>query len=138
MNFYFFDILEQFDLYTFYHVDMLVIFPIFYFFYIFLGYLLLYDLRVGNAFFSICILFLSIYFNTTNFISCIIFFLAINFYCECMYPVVAIGIFFITLISDVILAQTQQHLGGKLNTYYFFLVTTSVILGLCNLFGIIP
>lgn len=55
-----------------------------------------------------------------------------------MYPVVAISIFFITLISDVILTQTQQHLGGKLNTYYFFLVTTSVVLGLCNLFGIIP
>lgn len=138
MKFYFFDILEQFDLYAFYHVDMLVIFPLAYFFFIFLGYLLLYDLRIGNAFFFLCIVGLSFYFNTTNFIACIIFFLGINFYCEYMYPVVAISIFFITLISDVILQQTQQHLGGKLNTYYFFLVTTAVILGLCNLFGIIP
>lgn len=138
MTFYFFDILEQFDLYVFYHVDMLIVCFLFYLFFLFLGFLLIYDLRLGNVFFVLFIIFISIYFNTTNFISCVIFFVGINLYYECMSPVIEVGYFIIALISDGFLRQTQQHLGGKLNTYYFFLVSTAVILGLCNLFGIIP
>lgn len=133
-----FDILEQFDLYVFYHVDMLTSGILVYFVFMFLGLLCLYDLRLGYVCFFILLISVSIYFNTTNFLSCVIFFLGLNFYCECMSPVLAVGYFVIALISDAILRQTQQHLGGKLSTYYFFLVGTAVILGSCNLFGIIP
>jgi len=133
-----FDILEQFDLNVFYHVDMLTSGILIYIGFLFLGLFSLYDLRLGYVLVFIFLISTSIFLNTTNFLSWVIFFVGINFYCECMSPVIAVGYFVIALISDAILRQTQQHLGGKLNTYYFFLVSTAVILGLCNLFGIIP
>lgn len=42
------------------------------------------------------------------------------------------------VVTDFILSKTREHLGGKLQAYYIFLVSTAVILGFFNVVGLLP
>lgn len=53
-------------------------------------------------------------------------------------PIIKIGHFIFSVITDFILSKTREHLGGKLQAYYIFLVTTAVILGFFNIIGLLP
>jgi F-type H+-transporting ATPase subunit a len=57
---------------------------------------------------------------------------------EIITPVLEVGYFFLAVITDFILAKTREHLGGKLQAYYIFLVSTAVILGFFNIVGLLP
>jgi len=57
---------------------------------------------------------------------------------EALGPFIEVGYFFIAVVSDFILLKTQSLLGGKLEIYYLFLVSTAFILGIFNLLGLLP
>lgn len=137
MRLQFNDILEQFDFYL-YNVDMLMYAVYFYFFLLCFTLLLFYDVRIGNFVAFILVVIFSIKFNTLNFILFFIFSYYHTVILEWSGAFIQVGYLYLAVWSDYILNQTRQHLGGKLNTYYFFLVGTAIILGLCNLFGTIP
>lgn len=53
-------------------------------------------------------------------------------------PILDSGYLAFALITDFILSKTKEHLGGKLQAYYIFLVGTAVILGFFNIIGLLP
>ncbi len=57
---------------------------------------------------------------------------------EAISPAIEVGYFFLGVITDLILAKTREHLGGKLQAYHIFLVGTSFILGFFNVVGLLP
>jgi F-type H+-transporting ATPase subunit a len=72
------------------------------------------------------------------FILTIYFFFIIGFVFEIISPVLEVGYFILAVITDFILAKTREHLGGKLQAYYIFLVGTAIILGFFNVIGLLP
>lgn len=57
---------------------------------------------------------------------------------EAISPVIDVGYFFFAVITDFILTKTKEHLGGKLQAYYIFLIGTAFILGFFNVIGLLP
>ena len=57
---------------------------------------------------------------------------------EAFSPILDVGYFFFAIITDFILSKTREHLGGKLQAYYIFLIGTAFILGFFNIIGLLP
>lgn len=49
-----------------------------------------------------------------------------------------VGYFMLAVVTDFIVSKTQEHLGGRLQIYYVFLVGTAIILAAFNLLGLVP
>lgn len=134
--FEFLDVLEQFNIESF-SLDILdCIF--FLFLIVFFGGLFIYDIWLGFCFFLILSIFLLINTSTSNFILLIYLFITLGLIMEALGPVVDVGYFFIAVITNFILSKTHEHLGGKLQAYYIFLVGTAFILGFFNVVGLLP
>lgn len=136
LSMFFHDVLEQFNIesFTFDIIDCIG----FLFLVVFLGGLYFYDIWLGLSFFtllSICLLFNS---TTSNFILLVYWFIGLGIILEAIAPVLDVGYFFLAVITDFILAKTKEHLGGKLQAYYIFLVGTAFILGFFNVVGLLP
>ena len=133
---YYCDVLEQFNIETF-NIDIIESIS-FLVFILFLGGLYFYDVWLCFGLF----LTFSIYFLcntfTFNFILLIFWFLSITIIMEAFSPILDVGYFFFAIITDFILSKTREHLGGKLQAYYIFLIGTAFILGFFNIIGLLP
>ena len=133
---YYCDVLEQFNIETF-NIDIIESIS-FLVFILFLGGLYFYDVWLCFGLF----LTFSIYFLcntfTFNFILLIFWFLSITIIMEAFSPILDVGFFFFAIITDFILSKTREHLGGKLQAYYIFLIGTAFILGFFNIIGLLP
>jgi len=131
-----FDVLEQFNIELF-NIDVMESI-LFLFFVIFFGALFFYDLWLCFAFFFFFSVILLFNTSTTNFILLIFWFLGVLIILEAISPVIDVGYFFFAVITDFILTKTKEHLGGKLQAYYIFLIGTAFILGFFNVIGLLP
>lgn len=130
------DVLEQFNMEIF-NIDVLDCIVFLLFFFILIG-LYLYDIWLGLSFFVLINFYYLFSSSTSVFIILIYFFLGIGFIFELISPMLEVGYFIFAIITDFILSKTREHLGGKLKTYYIFLVGTTVILGFFNIVGLLP
>jgi hypothetical protein len=132
----FIDVLEQFNIES-YSIDIIdCIF--FLFLIVFFGGLFFFDIRLGFSFFFLVSFFLFFNTSTSNFILLIYFFIGALLILEALGPVIDVGYFLLSVITNFILAKTREHLGGKLQAYYIFLVSTALILGFFNIIGLLP
>lgn len=53
-------------------------------------------------------------------------------------PLVDKGYYFFNECSNFVLEQFVEHTGGKLDSYYIFIINNSIIIGILNLLGVIP
>ena len=77
---YLFNILEQFDLYVLLFLDTLGFWVLIFCFYFLFVLVFMYDIRLGTVFFIFFIICLSFFYNTTDFISCVIFYIGVWLY----------------------------------------------------------
>lgn len=121
MYYFVYNILEQFDLFTFSYLDMLRFAGLVVLYFVLLSMVLFFDYRLGNVIILTFIACIGFYFNTANFISCVIFVIGMYYYFECTSLYLSVGYLYVFVASDFFIGQMQLHLGGRLNTYYFFL-----------------
>lgn len=136
LTMFYFDVLEQFNIesFTFDIIDCIgILFSV-----IFVGGLYYYDIWLGYGFFMAltwCLIFPS---STLNFILVFYWFFGVCWLYESSLSAIEIGSFIFGVITDLILAKTIEHVGGKLQAYYIFLVGTAFILGFLNVAGVLP
>lgn len=130
------DVLEQFNIEKF---DIFMMHNFYTILIIFLMIsIIVYDIWLSFSFFCILNVIFLVNANTSVFILLIFFFLCLIIIFEIASPIITFGHLFFCVITDTILAKTREHLGGKLQAYYIFLVSTAVILGFFNIIGLLP